>query len=259
MLPRSSARSLSVYLAVFVLSCSHVLTANDDDADGGGKVKLKFSYPRRVPRVSMSTINSMNKLMPPKPASWPTAFSIKFRTNITQGSTKQQREGLLWYDASQGQRIFHQRGSSECVQYYKTKENCSLVFNSEGMYALVSSSSSSSSSCCLDLPNFHAPRPNWTQTKHTFIETKKINGRMCHGFRYAETSFSRSHAAKGHVYWQDVKTGLPCAFMFDDSDFDWYFDVTSVLYGPQDAKLFAVSAECISQKCSTDASRSSVA
>uniref|UniRef100_A0A7S0EFV3 Uncharacterized protein n=1 Tax=Hanusia phi TaxID=3032 RepID=A0A7S0EFV3_9CRYP len=252
------ARALRFLLAASVfLLCTNVLNASEEEQGGEGKVKLKFSYPRRVPRVSMSTINSLNKLMPPKPATWPPAFSIKFYTNVTQGPSKQRREGILWYDTNQGQRVFHEKGSSECVQYYKTNENCSLVFNSEGMYAMVSGSSSSS--CCLDIPNFHAPKSDWTRNEHTFLETKMINGRMCHGFRYAETPFSRTQASKGHVYWQDVRTGLPCAFMFDNSDFDWSFDVSSVNYGPQDAKLFAVSAECISQKCSPGASRSSIA
>eukprot|EP00961_Rhodomonas_salina_P022766 305371-Rhodomonas_salina.2 len=142
---------------------------------------------RPASRVSMDTLNTINKLAPPKPSPWPAAFSVSFATNLTEKEWTHEGafpphavKGKLWYDSVRGQRVQHGSGSRECSKFYSTEGNCSLVFNNDGMYAVVPEEAR----CCLDLPGLHVPPANWTQAAHKFVGTQRIGGRMCHGFRY---------------------------------------------------------------------------
>jgi hypothetical protein len=91
----------------------------------------------------------------------------------------------------------------QCEKFYGTSGPCELVFNLVGMYAQTDGT------CCLDIPGLHAPPANWTTSNPlSFISTKRIFDRMCHGFSYMGGD------GISHEYWQDSKTRLPCAFSF---------------------------------------------
>jgi hypothetical protein len=227
----------------------------------------------RRPRVALDTMNSLNRLLPPKPASWPANFSVSFVTNSSwaeagAGEGKGWSFGAsavkstLFFEAGRRQRIYHGAGARECVRFYNTSDACSLVFREhEGMYALTEGESR----CCLDIPDIGTPRRDWPVTAtHSFVATKRINGRMCHGFQYAAAAtnqagvfFSQgSGVVGGHVYWQDSETKLPCAFDFvGDERLSWFFDVESLHKGPQDDKLFQLPATCEKQCAGRPAAR----
>ena len=155
----------------------------------------------------------------------------------------------LFYEAAVGQRILHGAGARECVRFYKTDSECSLVFQKGlGMFALTDRDTR----CCLDMPGLETPPVNWTLTEHTFWATKRFKGKMCHGFRYGAGGHSFSAQAEGgHIYWQDSQSGLPCAFEFvGDDSLAFFFDVDSVKLGPQDDRLFVVPASCNATRCS---------
>lgn len=156
----------------------------------------------------------------------------------------------FFFEASQRQRIMHGAGSRECVRFYGTEGDCTQVFPGEarGMFALTQRDTS----CCLDMPDLRTPPANWTvAAKYHFVETRRIKGRMCHGFRYLGFSLVSGNAGKeGHTYWQDSVTHLPCAIEFiGDEQLAWFFDVDSLKTGSQDDKLFAVPDTCSAQRC----------
>jgi len=166
----------------------------------------------------------------------------------------------LFFEAGRRQRIYHGPGARECVRFYNTSDACSLVFRErEGMYAITEGERR----CCLDIPDIGTPAADWPVTaRSSFVATKRINGRICHGFKYAPDAthqasvFFSQGSAGGHVYWQDSETKLPCAFDFvGDERLSWFFDVASLQQGPQDDKLFQLPAACEKQCAGRPAAR----
>lgn len=210
----------------------------------------------RKPRVDMRLLNSMNKISQPKVTPWPDNFSVTFFTNLTTVETntegawgKHAIKAELFFESGRRQRIIHGAGSSDCRRYFEDVD-CSLVFPEEkGMFAL-----SDSGLCCLDMPETGTQKANWTvEEDHEFEQTRRIKGRMCHGFKYRKglTLFSGRSGDGYHIYWQDSITQMPCAIEFvrDDEKLSWFFDVSSLKVGRQDDKLFSVPETCTSSRC----------
>jgi hypothetical protein len=210
----------------------------------------------RKPRVDMRLLNSMNKITQPKVSPWPDNFYVTFFTNVT--TVESNTEGAwgkhaikaeLFFESGRRQRIIHGAGSSDCRRFFEDVD-CSLVFPEEkGMFAL-----SDSGLCCLDMPETGTPQANWTiEEQHQFVETRRIKGRMCHGFQYRKglTLFSGRSGDGYHIYWQDSVTQMPCAIEFvrGDEKLSWIFDVSSLKEGLQDDKLFSVPETCTSSRC----------
>lgn len=145
----------------------------------------------------MGLLNRMNKLAPPNPAVWPSGFEVQFYTNVT-GSDVQDPgawppgalKGTLWFGDKRGQRILHAAGSTECMKFYHTDKECSLVFNKLGLFAILPPQELGSEGvqvpaeprCCLDMPGLLSPAADWvTVAAHEWFMTKHIRGRLCHG------------------------------------------------------------------------------
>jgi hypothetical protein len=191
------------------------------------------------------------------PSPYPTTFQVQFVTNLSNGKESTIQEypihGTLYYDWTQrAQRVDHGAGSFECVRFYQTQRECSLIFLTDGMYRILPASKPDNTStaiffkeenehdCCLDLPNIGAPPPDWaSQAPSTF---KGWVWDVFSGFlakewwfdkfsKEANESWPFHHAAKSENYGQygntlpfhttrqvatgqDAPEGLPVVFTF---------------------------------------------
>ncbi|KAJ1490438.1 hypothetical protein T484DRAFT_1777137 [Baffinella frigidus] len=193
-------RSAWLFAACVCIFTCHVVVG---EAEDGGETASKGEKPTfsnqglKPPRIDMGLLNRMNKLAPPNPAVWPSGFEVQFYTNVT-GSDVQDPgawppgalKGTLWFGDKRGQRILHAAGSTECMKFYHTDKECSLVFNKLGLFAILPPQELGSEGvqvpaeprCCLDMPGLLSPAADWvTVAAHEWFMTKHIRGRLCHG------------------------------------------------------------------------------
>jgi hypothetical protein len=268
--------------------CLCASQAVGDESDQGSEPLLKVAEERNptlklakarftnkglpAPRIDMGQLNRMNKLAPPNPRNWPEGFEVQFYTNVSSAREvagagpwpARAVKGTLWFGDQRGQRVLHAAGSAECQTFYHVDSECTLVFNRQGLHALLPQSDASGAPapqrCCLDMPGLPAPAANWTTAApHEWFKTKHIRGRLCHGFLYRAAAGARLPGrplpsaaldqALGHEYWEDAATGLPCAFAFPGaSRQDFYFDLDSFRPGAQPPGIFSVPGSC-SDRC----------
>jgi hypothetical protein len=197
-------------------------TASEKTASEGS---LSESPPRLnipKPRISMSTLNAINSLLPPHPTAWPTQFSIMFLSNFSSFPDAERFDhshavkGHFSYSEANGLRISHGPGSYECQKSFHSNEGCSLQLQENQVY--VKYHTSGERVCCVNMERQSALNSDWVTHGFQFNSTRRIMSRMCHGFRREGNNFEK------FTYWADSVTKLPCAVSFDfEPRLDWYF------------------------------------
>lgn len=191
----------------------------------------------------------------PVPKAWPFAFCATFLTNITDPSLVRNGSPIfrsaivseLFYDYSfRAQRIEHGAGSYECLHFYSTSEQCTLIMNEHGMYRI----GAQDPPCCLDMMEITCPPPWWASMAisgrdYLGEEIEVVSGIMCHHWRWPMGD-DYSH------YYQGIETGLAVRWTFPVAEGrqDWYFDLSSYRIMPQDVGLFELPANCAETDCS---------
>jgi hypothetical protein len=228
------------------------------------------------------------------PSPYPVAFQVDFVTNISNTNTEQtplQRfrfaiNGTLYYDWTQwAQRIDHEAGSFECVQFYQTQGECSLLFLREGMYRIfpdknVPTTSSTSTrhsniDCCLDLPNIGAPPPDWasrvpsTYKGWVWDDIGKVLAKEWwfeNVYSMADESWPAYphfgsdnnvtlpfHTTRQVAVGQDIPEGLPVVFTFPgraEGRQDMHYLLHTVKTGlPTNSSLFELPKGCRNRRC----------
>ena len=233
-----------------VVSGEDFLPKGDELLRGAPRLKLQ------KPRISMSALNEINSLMPPIPSEWPPNFSIFFISNLTSAekmeaaSMVQAVKGIFSFSDSVGVQISHGPGNSECLMAFGTRSGCSL--HVEGRKFYVQYAANYEQVCCLSKQDYSVVRRDWPVLHFEYNATRRVMGRMCHGFRRDARSSTESF-----TYWADSETKLPCAVSFDNEPgLDWYFVPGSVkLEKEYLSPSFADSAKC-DRPCPSRAPRS---
>ena len=175
-----SKMPITSILFLFSVACGATDVTSGVENSHNKHVRRRRTQSRRRQRQD-AILQQLNRdIRIPKP--YPMIFQIEFVTNITSASSlslnnhqqQQQRRqqqaqqqdypinGTLYYDWTQrAQRIDHGPGSYECVKFYHTDSECTLLFLKEGMYRILPPTTDDDDLCCLDLPNIGTPPPNW--------------------------------------------------------------------------------------------------
>ncbi|KAG7372518.1 hypothetical protein IV203_018661 [Nitzschia inconspicua] len=224
---------------------------------------------------------------PTIPSPYPVTFQIQFQTNISNSNAGISMEnypinGTLYYDWRQhAQRIDHAAGSYECVNFYQTEGECSLLFLSDGMYRIVAANESSrpsdaSINCCLDLPNIGTPPPEWAaQAPSTFkgwvwdefnrvlakewwfdkFDEQKAGAWPFNHLQGNKSSTLPFHTTREVAAGQSLPEGFPVIFTFpgkaDGRQDIHYLPHTMKKNLPSDHSLFRLPEGCQHRLCSS--------
>ena len=204
---------------------------------------------------------------PPRwPTPWPAGFTIQFTTNITWNNPAprelQSVGATLYYaggvDGVHAQRIDHDSGNVECINFYSTHGPCSLLSNANGTYRLLPPPTQQKP-CCLDLPSVPYLPPSWGNTsdvRHAGVVLEPVSGGKCHLWQYPSTGncsvFGQGQDSGCHQYLERVTDGLPVMFAFPGSGGleDFHFRLDTMSIADPDPAHFTIGETCVRAKCS---------
>lgn len=213
--------------------------------------------------VLIVVVGSVVALFEPK--DWPDSFSVSFVSNITlQEGVGTPVGGYMYYDWTNGnvQRVDHEAGAVECVEFYGTTGPCKLFFTPKGLYrTLQAPMPEGLPECCLDLADIHASPPDWASTGNpTFagVVNDPYTGGQTLKWMYDNLPVTgrRLGDKEPHLYYETVAKRemgrLPLIFTFPGKDGiqDYHFDTSSLKIEPQDPSLFELPLNC-DRPCAT--------
>lgn len=220
----NALRLLSVCtLIVEIYSRENDMAYREGDEHISTAPRIKF----KKPRISMSTMNTMNALLPPMPTEWPSKFSVMFYSNITSLETLNSVDalhavkGLFSYSDISGLRISHGPGGIECFDAFASPDGCSLQVERTRIFVQFVKPNTERT-CCLNQEIGSSVTKEWPVHGFVYNATRRIISRICHGFR-------RHDLDSSFTFWADASTHAPCAITFDkEPRQDWYFEPKSL-------------------------------
>ena len=184
------------------------------------------------------------------PEDWPSQFIVSFSSNITtEGMGEQPVAGTMYYDwTQQVQRVDHDPGAVECVEFYNTQGGCVLIMNPQGMYRILNDPIPEGSlECCLDMDSIHASPPDWaTKSNPTYngVFVDKYSGAPSYKWTFDNLNLNAPYHSRRrqlqekepHMYYQTISRKQPLVFTFPGKDGiqDYHFDVASMKSAPKD-------------------------
>jgi len=216
------------------------------------------------------------------PTDWPEQFSIEFYTNVnTTLPPDEQGEfvnGKMYYNwPLRAQRIDHDAGNAECINFYDSKLGCSLFFLPEGLYRVLQEPlPPNQPKCCLDMENIHASPPGWVAEDEEFlgITHEPYSGYYAYKFDFIPQSTNINRytlhktvskfgkgaivSSKYHEYYQvgplQKYETRPLLFTFPAHDGvqDFHFLPETMDIVSQDKALFDLPEGCQNVKCSSN-------
>ena len=189
-----------------------------------------------------------------EPRNWPEAFSVAFVSNVTtEGIGESPIKGYMWYDwNTRHQRVDHEAGAIECVEFYATDGPCTLYFTPAGMYRVIKPKDGVVPTCCLDMDSIHASPPDWATTANpTYGGVVRDKYSSLAAIKWVFDNLpSRRKRRKlddkePHLYFETLD-GKPLIFTFPGKDGiqDYHFDVPTYDIGPQDPSIFQLPDGC---------------
>ena len=213
------------------------------------------------------------------PTAWPEEFSIDFYTNVNTTLPPDEQgdfiNGKMYYNwPLRAQRVDHDEGNAECVNFYNSKLGCSLYFLPEGLYRVLEEPlPPNQPKCCLDMDSIHASPPDWAAEDEEFlgIVNEPYSGYFAYKFDFVpeSTNLNKYHlqktiskfgkaaivSSKYHEYYQvaplqNYET-RPLLFTFPAHDGvqDFHFLPETMDIVPQDKALFDLPKGCKNVKC----------
>ena len=169
-------------------------------------------------------IPSRQEAKTPQATPWPEEFTIAFTTD--DGAAP----GVLAYDwGNKQQVIVHDQGASHCVGRGSTRD-CYILENPTGTFEV----DPVSRKCELTNPGVGTVPPSWV-VQGVFAGVEEVNGVKCNRFNYPPTM---------HAWLETVDGGLPCAFIFPVSSYNYYFDPSTLELGKPSLNMFRVPDYC---------------
>lgn len=196
----------------------------------------------------------------PEPKDWPEQFSVSFVSNITLSGNGNGIKGQMWYDWTNGevQRVDHEAGAVECVEFYNTAGPCTLFFTPNGLFRqLQEPMPENAKECCLDLATIYASRPDWAtkgNPSYGGVVKDPYSGVDALLFRYDNLPASGRRLVgddkEPHLYYETLpkegKERLPLIFTFPGKDGiqDYHFTTETFKIAHQDPSIFELPMNC---------------
>lgn len=169
-------------------------------------------------------IPNQHKPETPKATPWPWEFSISFTTDNDSAT------GVLLYDwGNRQQVIIHGETASHCVSR-GTPGPCYILENGRGTFEV----DPLDRKCELTFPDVGSVPPTWV-SHGVFVGVEDVKGVKCNRFGFPPTM---------HAWLETVEGGLPCAFVFPNPNFTYYFDAGTLKLGQPVTNMFRVPEYC---------------
>jgi len=190
----------------------------------------------------------------PLPKPWPSAFTVKFDSNITMTdsvATANPIHNIMYYDYDiKSQRVDHGAGSYECYKFYYSNEPCTIWFTNEGLFRkLESPLPDGQPECCLDMPEIKASAPGWATSTDPLPTYAGLETELYSGIKSDHWIFNTGDpnpCRAPHEYQEEHSTGKPVLFTFPvlEGQQDYHFLTESLTLGKPKSTLFDLPKSC---------------
>ena len=213
------------------------------------------------------------------PTDGPEEFEIEFYTNVNTTLPPEEQgdfiNGKMFYNwPLRAQRVDHDAGNAECVNFYDSKLGCTLYFLPDGLYRVLEEPlPPNQPKCCLDMDSIHASPPDWAAEDEEFlgIVNEPYSGYYAYKFEFIPESTNLNRytlhktnpkfgkdaitSSKYHEYYQvgplQKYETRPLLFTFPAHDGvqDYHFRPETMEVVSQDKALFELPEGCKNVKC----------